>query len=187
LDFRLSSKDGFTKGFLAKAREENSMGKRIASGLAVLASIATVLGLLVALNIIHPFPSPSSPTFSQSPLSSDFTPTPVVTVNSSGSNPTDTLNSYCTALKTDNAQMLYDTFSANGKTKISLSQVQQIMAVDDTQGGISQCTFINVQENGSTATANMSLSYGSGANHTGNAYLVLENGVWKVDSTTSTS
>lgn len=34
------------------------MGKRIAGGLGVLASIAGILGLLVALNIIHPFGPP---------------------------------------------------------------------------------------------------------------------------------
>lgn len=36
------------------------MGKRIAGGPGVLASIAGILGLLVALNIIHPFGPPKT-------------------------------------------------------------------------------------------------------------------------------
>ncbi len=49
------------------------MGKRIAGCLGVLASIAGILGLLVALNIIHPFSSPlPTPTPS-------ITPTPRIT------------------------------------------------------------------------------------------------------------
>ncbi len=38
------------------------MSKRIAGFLGVLASIAGILALLVALNIIHPFPIPNPPT-----------------------------------------------------------------------------------------------------------------------------
>ena len=49
------------------------MSKRIASILAGLASIAVILGLLVTLNIIHPFPSPNP------------TPTPSTGSGSTGS------------------------------------------------------------------------------------------------------
>ena len=38
------------------------MRKAIAGFLGVLASIAAILGLLIALNIVHPFPAPVTPT-----------------------------------------------------------------------------------------------------------------------------
>lgn len=45
------------------------MGKALVGCLGVLASIAAILGLLVALNILHPFASPTSPTLTVSPAS----------------------------------------------------------------------------------------------------------------------
>lgn len=45
------------------------MGKALVGCLGVLASIAAILGLLVAFNILHPFASPTSPTLTISPSS----------------------------------------------------------------------------------------------------------------------
>jgi hypothetical protein len=45
------------------------MGKAIAGCLEVMASIAAIPGLLVALNILRPFPSPTLPALTVSPAS----------------------------------------------------------------------------------------------------------------------
>jgi len=94
--------------------------------------------------------------------------------------PAKTLAAYCDGLKTGNAQELYNTEAAAEQQKDSVSQIQKALAVFALVGGVKDCTYTNIQENGSTATATMTITFGEGQPTSGTVHLISENGSWKL-------
>lgn len=103
------------------------------------------------------------------------------------STPTKTLTAFCTALKNGDAQSEDDLLSSNAKSKVTLTQLKQQMQQIQSLGGIRDCTVSNVQQSGSTATGDVTIT----ANLTGKAspptpvHLVNESGTWKLDASPS--
>jgi hypothetical protein len=96
----------------------------------------------------------------------------------SASSPSKTLGTFCDALSKRDYQTAYDTLSANQKSKGSeASFAQNLGSVT-----ISVCSSSNVQQNGSTATADLVLGSSLGITQTYKATLVNENGAWKIDN-----
>jgi hypothetical protein len=106
--------------------------------------------------------------------------------------PTQVLQQFCHGFTTYNAQEIYDTYSAASKSVTSVSQIQQSLDLLKSMSDlvkISACTVGNVQQNGSTATGNITLTetmslLGSTTNtpYTLKAALILENNAWKIDA-----
>jgi len=100
------------------------------------------------------------------------------------STPTKTLQAFCTALKNGDAQGEYDLYSTPIKSKVTLDQVKQQNQQIQSLGGFSDCTVSNVQETGSTATGDITLT----ARVNGKTAppiklnLVNESGTWKIDA-----
>lgn len=101
------------------------------------------------------------------------------------STPDKTLTAYCTAIKNGDAQGAYDQLSTRAKSKTSVAQISQALQIINSPliGGIKDCTFSNVQENGSTATATVTITPNKGKALNAPAQLLDENGTWKVDNT----
>lgn len=102
------------------------------------------------------------------------------------STPEKTLQAYCTALQNGDAQGAYNLLSANAQSKTSLADITKAIQLIKSPlvGGIKSCTFTNVQENGSNATADVTVAVGNPAVPTkpSKAFLVNENGTWKIDT-----
>ncbi len=104
------------------------------------------------------------------------------------STPQKTLAAYCDGFKTNNAQEIYDTGSAKDQAQTSVSKIQTgLKALTLLTGGITSCTFDNVQENGSNATASLTVT----ASHLPPAppatvHLINENGQWKIQGDSNT-
>src|SRR5579859_1355876 len=105
------------------------------------------------------------------------------------STPEKTLSAVCSAYTNSDAQGLYNQLSTSAQSQTSVAQLSRQFQTADAPpiNGIKTCTFNNVQENGSTATADVSLTFG---NATLNSLvkpikvgLVDENGTWKLGST----
>lgn len=113
------------------------------------------------------------------------------TIQANASTPTKTLQQYCHGFMTQNAQEVYDTYSAASKEGHSLSDVQQGFDLFKSFGSymkIASCTVSDVQQNGSTASGKinvvMSMSLGDPSVSVTlplTMELVLENNVWKID------
>ncbi len=103
------------------------------------------------------------------------------------STPEKTLQAYCTALQNSDAQGVFNQLSAHAQTQTSVQRISQGFQILDAPqiGGVKGCTFSNVQQSGSTATATVVLT--AGANNASNPpltttyKLVNENGTWKID------
>jgi len=103
------------------------------------------------------------------------------------STPEKTLTAYCTALQNSDAQGVFNQLSAHAQTQTSVQRISQGFQILDAPqiGGVKGCTFSNVQQSGSTATATLVLT--AGANNASNPpltttdKLVNENGTWKID------
>ncbi len=114
-----------------------------------------------------------------------------VTIQANASTPAKTLQQFCDGLKTQNAQEVYNTFSAEEKAKTSLSQLQQ--AFDELKNlnlvKFTACTVGEVQQNDTTAVGQITittrvtlLGISTDTSVTVPGHLVLENGTWKVNS-----
>lgn len=106
----------------------------------------------------------------------------------SRSTPQKTLEAYCSALKNNDAQSLYATFSAEQQTQTSVSKLQEglrLLAI--LTGGFKNCTADNasVQEKGSTAAANITLVTARGPTTHMTIQLINENGAWRVAKNTN--
>lgn len=110
------------------------------------------------------------------------------------STPQKTLDAMCAAFQNGDGHSFYGLLSDHVKTKSNIqeSDVTKLFAEIQTVGGIKSCTYNNVQENGSTATAtytiqwnNAELNSQSGGSDT--IYLLDENGTWKLDSNPNSS
>ena len=102
------------------------------------------------------------------------------------STPEKTIQAYCTALQNNDAQGLYNTLSSVSQSKTDVNKIStELRLIKLVIGGISNCTFSNVQQNGSAATATLTLTPARGAAASGTVHLLDENGQWKMDSTNS--
>lgn len=102
------------------------------------------------------------------------------------STPEKTLQAYCTALQNGDAQGAYNLLSTNAQSKTNLTDFTKAFQLIKSPlvGGIKTCTFTNVQETGSNATADVTVTVGNTAIpiKPSKAFLVNENGSWKIDS-----
>jgi hypothetical protein len=101
------------------------------------------------------------------------------------STPQKTLQAYCTALKNDDAQALYNTYSSAAQARVSLDTLKtELRLVTVLVGGVKDCVVQNdsIQENGSTATGMVTLTLGRGGSGNTTMNLIYENGQWKVQN-----
>lgn len=100
--------------------------------------------------------------------------------------PQNTLDTYCDGLKNKNAQELYNTLDAAHQKQTSVDEIQQTLDDLTASGGVKSCTYNNVQINGSTATATMTITLGSSGDKPYSApfKLTKENGDWKLSAAT---
>lgn len=101
------------------------------------------------------------------------------------STPQKTLQAYCTALKNDDAQALYNTYSSEAQARVSLDTLKEdLRIVTLIVGGVKDCVVQDnsIQENGSTATGMVTLTLGRGGSGNSTVSLVYENGQWKVQN-----
>lgn len=103
--------------------------------------------------------------------------------------PQKTLQAYCTALKANDAQGLYDTLSSAARAQTTVSQLrQELQVVEFLVGGVRDC-LVNaesIQENGSTATGTVTIITTRGRSTTTSLRLIEEQGQWKVDTNATT-
>ena len=101
------------------------------------------------------------------------------------STPTKTLQDFCSALKNNDPQGAFNQLSTHTQSQTTEQRFAQgIQQLNNpVLGGIKDCTVSNVQENGSTATGTITLSFNN-VNRTVNLdnNLINENGTWKVDT-----
>ena len=105
------------------------------------------------------------------------------------STPTKTLQAYCDAIKTNNAQEAYNQLSSRVKSQTtqqefttSFNNAERLLNLP-LVGGISDCTVSNVQENGSSATGSIVITVKNGSRSTPvEASLLNENGTWKINN-----
>ncbi len=107
----------------------------------------------------------------------------------SRSTPDKTLQAYCTALQNGDAQGAYNQLSGDAQSKTSVAKINQGLQLfkNPLIGGIKSCTYNNVQQNGSTATADLLVTFGNSTipSKPTNVTLVDENGAWKLNSSSS--
>jgi hypothetical protein len=105
------------------------------------------------------------------------------------STPEKTLSAVCTAVTNNDPQGFFNLLSSHTQSQTTEANIaQQFQQFQSSQvGGIKSCTFSNVQQSGSNATAVVTLTPGNiSVKPAQFKYtLVNENGTWKVDSTAS--
>jgi hypothetical protein len=99
------------------------------------------------------------------------------------STPDKTVTTYYGALKNGDYQTAYNQLSTRAMNNLSEPQFAQIW---QTRGGVMAWTERSVQEQGSTATATVTFTFGNGQTALATIQLINENGVWKVDAETIT-
>lgn len=110
-------------------------------------------------------------------------PTTIPTPTPNISTPEKTLQTYCMDFETGNAQGMYDLLSTRNQQRSSVNSIQHIMnTANTTLGGVTDCHATSIQESGSTAVAIVSFTFGDGKTARERDTLVLENGIWKFDS-----
>lgn len=104
------------------------------------------------------------------------------------STPEKTLSAVCNAYTSGDAQGLFNQLSARAQSQTSVAKISQgfQQANQSPVNGIKTCTFNNVQQNGSTATADLTFTFGNAQLNSlikpVKFQLVNENGTWKLDS-----
>ena len=110
----------------------------------------------------------------------------VFAYNQLSSSPQKTAQAYCTALTHNDAQGLYNTLSSASQASTSVSKIQQgLQALTLLVGGVTNCTVNSTTQNGSTATANVTLTPGRGAAQSTDIHLIDENNQWKIEDRAS--
>jgi hypothetical protein len=106
------------------------------------------------------------------------------------STPEKTLQAYCNAVQNSNAQETFNQLSANAQSKTSVANFDKAFQVIKAApiNGIKSCTYNNVQQNGSSATATVVLTFGNSAAPASPSQVTLvdENGTWKLDTSRTT-
>jgi FHA domain-containing protein len=102
------------------------------------------------------------------------------------STPTKTLQAFCTTFKNGDAQGFYDLLSRPVQAQTSLDNLKAYFGLIQSAGGIRDCTVSNVQESGSTATGNVTITRNDGRiSEPLPVRLVNEGGTWKLGNTHS--
>jgi serine/threonine protein kinase len=105
------------------------------------------------------------------------------------STPEKTLSAVCATLTNNDPQGFFNQLSKHAQSQTNeVAVAQQFQQFQSSQvGGVKTCTFSNVQQSGSNATARVILTFGNASVQPSafNFTLVNENGTWKVDSTAS--
>ena len=103
------------------------------------------------------------------------------------STPEKTLSAICSSLINDDPQSYFNLLSAHAQSQTTeaatAQQFQQLQAAQI--GGVKTCNFSNVQQNGSKATAQLSITIGNTSTpppQPTRVTLVDENGSWKADT-----
>lgn len=100
------------------------------------------------------------------------------------STPQKTLAAYCDGWKTGNAQEIYNQVDRHLQGETSVSDIQKILDLAKTEGGITSCTVGSVTESGSTATAIVTFVI-KGRSSSETDTLIKEDGTWKIDDSKS--
>lgn len=104
------------------------------------------------------------------------------------STPGKTLNTVCNAFKTGDFPTVYNQYSSSYQRQVGGEAQWEAATKQDfsSQGGLLNCTYSYVNTNGSTGTDVMNLTFGNGYGtaKTVEQTLVMENGVWKINSST---
>ena len=99
------------------------------------------------------------------------------------STPQRTLQAYCNALLKNNAQGLDDQLSTRAQSNVANIAAGLQRTNDPSIGGIKTCTYSNVQQSGSNATATITVTVGNTTLPAIMDHVVMidENGSWKID------
>ncbi len=104
----------------------------------------------------------------------------VAIASANRSTPAKTLTAFCAGLKARDYQSAYQQLSASAQSRESEAT---FAATLDRVGGVKACTFSGIQQNGSTATAlvtlSVNLSFVPPINY--NGILTNQQGNWKID------
>lgn len=110
---------------------------------------------------------------------------------SNRSTPDRTLATVCNAFKAGDFPTVYNQYSSSYQRQIGGEASWEAATKQDaiSQGGVADCTYSNLNVNGSAGSDVMSLTFGSGygAVETFQQTLLMENGVWKINSSTRLS
>lgn len=101
------------------------------------------------------------------------------------STPQKTLRAYCSAIKNDDGQALYNTYSSEAQTQTDAPHLQQgLRLIEFLSGGIENCSIDNgsVQENDPQATASVTFTLYNGSMNSTTLHLIEENGQWRVEN-----
>lgn len=100
--------------------------------------------------------------------------------------PASVLNAYCDDLKNNDYASAYQLLSKKVQQQTTRQEFQLGgQLASGLVGGFKSCAISNVQTSGSQATAHVTITGGNGKTLTENDSLVLENGAWKLDKSTT--
>ncbi len=107
-------------------------------------------------------------------------------VYSNRSTPGQVLDTACNAFKTGDFPTVYNQYSSSYQSQLGGEASWEAATKQgvSSQGGVANCTYSNVNDNGSTGSDVMSLTFGYGVVETFQQTLIVENGVWKINSST---
>ncbi len=102
------------------------------------------------------------------------------------STPTKTLDTACSALKSSDWQTYYNQLSSGAQNQVGSesSYAASLSQGFSSQGGLSNCAYNSVNQTGSSYTDVIILTFGNGVVQTFQQTLILENGAWKINSST---
>lgn len=98
------------------------------------------------------------------------------------STPAKTLQAFCAAFKKGDAQGLYNVLSKRAQGEASVDKLKAVFEFLQYAGGIQSCTVSNIQENGSTATGDVTMNLkGTKPGQPYPEHLINEGGTWRVE------
>jgi len=105
----------------------------------------------------------------------------------SQSTPEKTLAAVCSTATNNDPQGFFNLLSSRAQSQTTEANIAQQFQQFQSAGGITNCSFNNVQQSGSNATARVTVTFGNASVQPSsfNFTLVNENGTWKVDSSTT--
>lgn len=101
------------------------------------------------------------------------------------STPQKTLQAYCSAIKSEDSQALYNTYSSEARTQTDAPHLQQdLRLIEFLSGGIEDCTVDNnsIRENDPQASASVMFTLYNGRVNSAILHLIDENGQWKIEN-----
>ena len=101
------------------------------------------------------------------------------------STPQKTLQAYCAAIVTDDAQTLYEMYSSEAQAHISVHGLQQILQIVTLlTGGVKACVVDtnSIQESDPTASGMVTFTANNDRSTRITLHLIDENGQWKIEN-----